>query len=141
MKEEESKRRRLISEQLKEKIKKKPYLQSIEGKQYLYSLLKKKNQSFFLTNERLLILIGNEALAYARNIPEHVHLPFYEINAIPQFKAQKPLAQIINVTTNGESLLVEIEQEKSWEFVCDSKEVAEEWKQAILSAVRYMQIF
>ncbi len=28
----------------------------------------------------------------------------------------------------------------AWEFVCDSKEVAEEWKHAILSAVRFRQI-
>jgi hypothetical protein len=50
MKEDDSKRRRFISEQLKEKIKKKPYTQHIDGKQYIYSLLKKKNKSFFLTN-------------------------------------------------------------------------------------------
>ena len=59
MKEEESKRRRAINEQLKEKIKKKPYTQHIDGTQYIYSTLKKKNKNFFLTNERLLILVGN----------------------------------------------------------------------------------
>lgn len=69
MKEEDSKRNKLISLQFKEKIKKKPYSEVIEGTTYTYSLLKKKNQVFILTNERLLVLIGYRSIAYARNLP------------------------------------------------------------------------
>jgi len=61
-------------------------MQNIDGKQFIYSLLKKKNKSFFLTNERLLILIGNETIAYARNIPQQTTLPFYDSTAIPVYK-------------------------------------------------------
>lgn len=69
-------------------------------------MLKKKNTSFFLTNERLLILIGSDALAYARNIPEDTFLPFYEASSIPPFKCEVILSGIKNVYTQQELLTV-----------------------------------
>jgi len=53
-------------------------MEEIGGKQYTYSLLKKKNQKFVFSNERLLILKGLTSIGYARNIPDKVYLPFYE---------------------------------------------------------------
>lgn len=64
--EESPRQRREMSQQLKEKIRKKPFYEPIDNVQYTYSLLKKKNKSFFLTNERLLMLKGSQSIGYAR---------------------------------------------------------------------------
>ena len=50
MKEEESKQRKQLSEQLRTKIKRKPYTEDIDGRQFTYSLLEKKNKSFIFSN-------------------------------------------------------------------------------------------
>ena len=64
---------------------------------YIYGLLKKKNQSFVLTNERLLMLKGIKLIGYARNIPSETFLPFASEANIPKMKVELELSRIQNV--------------------------------------------
>ena len=70
MKEDDPKKNQKISQQLKDKIRKKMYIQKIQGTQFTYSLLKKKNEKFIFSNERLLVLAHPKTIGYARNIPD-----------------------------------------------------------------------
>lgn len=106
MKEEESKKSKIISLQLKEKIKKKPYAEQIGPTRYIYSLLKKKNEVFFLTNERLLLLVGNNSIGYARSIPDNTSLPFHQPENLPALKYNILLSAIASITTQSDHLKI-----------------------------------
>jgi hypothetical protein len=98
---------------------------------------------FFLSNERLLVLVGHRSIAYARSLPETTTLPFYHQEHLPEFKFNLLLSAISTVTAQGDNLLIQFQPQSKiapWEFVCDSKQVAQEWKETILEAMRVFQI-
>ena len=89
------------------------------------------------------MLFGNDFLGYARKIPEDVLLPFYEETNLPPIKFKVPLVLVSNVVVQGEKLVIVFDEETklmSWEFVCEGKECAEEWKEIIDSAVRVSEM-
>lgn len=57
-------------------IKMNPYTQVLSGLELTYSVLPKKQQTLFGTNNRVLILKGLESIAYARELPANKQLPF-----------------------------------------------------------------
>lgn len=48
----------LTGDQIKSLIKKKPYSQFLNGTEYTYSIVSKKQKTFVLTNDRFLVLKG-----------------------------------------------------------------------------------
>jgi hypothetical protein len=103
-----------------------------------YGLLDKKNQKFVLSNERLLVLKSNRSIGYARTLPEKTLLPFYQENNLPKLKREIDLTKIQNVFAPDNVLTIEFlpeAKEPKWEFACDSKPIANDWKALILQAV------
>jgi hypothetical protein len=92
-----SKKRLTESDQVKQRIKKKPMDETIGNTRFHYGLLEKKNQRFFGTNERLLIINTNKSIGYARTIPKETLLPFDEESNIPKLKKEIDLTKIQNV--------------------------------------------
>lgn len=64
------------------------------GDEFTFSVYPKKQASFFMTHERLLMLKGYEIIAYAREFPANKQLPFASLADVPAPKVSYPLAQV-----------------------------------------------
>jgi len=71
------------SDQILRLIKVKPYTQMLDDVELTYSILSKKQQGFVLTNDRFLLLKGNESISYARSLHSGTPLPFRHYSSIP----------------------------------------------------------
>jgi hypothetical protein len=67
-------------------MKKRPYTQMLNGIDITYSILPKKQNTFFLTHDRFLFLNGIESISYARTFEEKIILPFQDKMTVPKFK-------------------------------------------------------
>lgn len=64
----------------------KPVRQMINGVDYFYSLLAKKNKKFILTNMRFLLIKGIESISYARDPGKDIKVPFLSVYELPNPK-------------------------------------------------------
>ncbi len=131
----------ISSSVLLQRIKKKPYTQTIDDTDYTYSILAKKQKTFVFTHDRFLILKGTDTLGYSNFMPEEGDLPFKTIHDIPKMKSYYPLVAIEAVLTDLEKLTIEfsVQDRPKWEFLAPSKGCANEWKRKIEEATNKLQ--
>ena len=93
-------------EQIRQFIMKRPYTQTLEGEDFTYSILPKKQQSFVMTNDRFLLLKGIELLGYSKEFPKDKQLPFNSMAEVPAPKNAMPTHQIEKVENVEEKLII-----------------------------------
>lgn len=87
-------------------MKKMPYTQILSGEEFTFSVLPKKQSTFFMTHERLLMMKGWDLLCYAREFPAGKQLPFNSLADVPAPKASYPLAQVEKCDVAEEKLTI-----------------------------------
>jgi hypothetical protein len=117
-------------------MKKKPYTQFLAGEEFTFSVLPKKQSTFFMSHERLLMMKGCDLLCYAREFPAGKQLPFLSLADVPAPKASYPLAQVEKCEVADDKLTIRFAgpTKVAWEFVCPTKNCAIEWAQKIDAA-------
>lgn len=79
----------------------------MNGIEYTYSIIPKKQKSFVLTNNRFLLLKSIDSISYAREFPSNAPLPFRTPADLPKPKTTFPLAAVEHCSTEQEKLIVE----------------------------------
>ena len=76
-----------------------------------------------MTHERLLLLKGLEAIAYARELPPNTPLPFPSFDAVPKTKTSYPLSEVEKCEAKDQKLLITFSGQSKvvWEFDCPSR--------------------
>ena len=91
---------------LRSHIEKKPFTQRIDGIDYTFSMIPKKQNNFVFTNDRFLMVKGIETISYARAFPSNVPLPFRSVADFPKHKVEYPLEDVEHCNTEQEKLII-----------------------------------